>query len=208
MRVGVFCFISSIVIAVMVTGCASSIGTRQAYIDPEYADSAFGNYLVIGVAGSYNNRAYFERSVVSSLRAQGASATAFYNIVRGNEPIDRDIVIQAVNENGFDAVLVTRVLGQQSQIDVENRSPDAKASTIGGRPINFFRYDYEELNEPAEINLAMTVTLVTELFSASDEKMIATFETSNSNAQTINNLIESSAASIADRLARDKRIGR
>ena len=208
MRVGVFCFISSIVIAVMVTGCASSIGTRQAYIDPEYADSAFGNYLVIGVAGSYNNRAYFERSVVSSLRAQGASATAFYNIVRGNEPIDRDIVIQAVNENGFDAVLVTRVLGQQSQIDVENRSPDAKASTIGGRPINFFRYDYEELNEPGEINLAMTVTLVTELFSASDEKMIATFETSNSNAQTINNLIESSAASIADRLARDKRIGR
>ena len=208
MRVGVFCFISGIVIAVMVTGCASSIGTRQAYIDPEYADSAFGNYLVIGVAGSYNNRAYFERSVVSSLRAQGASATAFYNIVRGNEPIDRDIVIQAVNENGFDAVLVTRVLGQQSQIDVENRSPDAKASTIGGRPINFFRYDYEELNEPGEINLAMTVTLVTELFSASDEKMIATFETSNSNAQTINNLIESSAASIADRLARDKRIGR
>jgi hypothetical protein len=99
-------------------------------------------------------------------------------------------------------------LGQQSQIDVENRSPDAKASTIGGRPINFFRYDYEELNEPGEINLAMTVTLVTELFSASDEKMIATFETSNSNAQTINNLIESSAASIADRLARDKRIGR
>ena len=208
MRVGVFCFISSIVIAVMVTGCASSIGTRQAYIDPEYADSAFGNYLVIGVASSYNNRACFERSVVSSLRAQGASATAFYNIVRGNEPIDRDIVIQAVNENGFDAVLVTRVLGQQSQIDVENRSPDAKASTIGGRPINFFRYDYEELNEPGEINLAMTVTLVTELFSASDEKMIATFETSNSNAQTINNLIESSAASIADRLARDKRIGR
>lgn len=208
MRVGVFRFISGIAIAVMITGCASSSGTRQAYIDPEYADSAFTNYLVIGVAGSYNNRAYFERSVVSSLRAHGASATAFYNVVRGNEPIDRDIVIQAVNDNGFDAVLVTRVLGQQSQIDVEKRSPDAKASTIGGRPINFFRYDYEELNEPAEINLAMTVTLVTELFSAADERMIATFETSNRNAQTINNLIESSAASIADRLARDKRIGR
>ena len=203
MRVGVFCFISGIAIAVMVTGCASSTGTRQAYIDPEYSDSAFRNYLVIGVAGSYNNRAYFERSVVSNLRAHGASATAFCN-----EPIDRDIVIQAVNDNGFDAVLVTRVLGQQSQIDVENRSPDAKASTIGGRPINFFRYDYEELNEPAEINLSMTVTLVTELFSTSDEKMIATFETSNSNAQTINNLIESSAASISDRLARDKRIAR
>ena len=80
--------------------------------------------------------------------------------------------------------------------------------SIGGRPINFFRYDYEELNEPAEINLAMTVTLVTEVFSAADEKMIASFETSNRNAETVNHLIESTSAAIVDRLARDGRIGR
>lgn len=207
MQAGVFRFFPSFAIAVLIAGCASSAGTREAYEDPGYSDATFSNFLVIGVAGSYNNRAYFERSVVSGLRARGASATAYYNVVSGNEPIDRDSVIQAVNDNGFDAVLVTRVLGQQSEIDVKNRSAGAKASTIGGRPINFFRYDYEELNEPAQINLAMTVTLVTELFSAADEKMIAAFETSSRNAETVNHLIESSAAAIVDRLARDNRIG-
>jgi len=196
----------TILLILLIGACVSAPTSRTTYVDDDYSDSNYGNFLVIGVAGSYNNRAEFERQVVSGLRGEGVDATAFYNLA-GNEPISRDGVLEAVRANGFDAVLITRILGQQRDIGVEEGSTGAKASTIGGRPINFFRYDYEELNEPDSINFTMTVTLTTELFSAGDEKMIWAIETSSSDAENAGILIETTAESIVKKLARDGLVG-
>ena len=184
----------------LLVGCAASSNVRESYVDPQYTNASFGKYLVIGVAGSYNNRAQFERTLVSAIRNKGTSAIAYYNVVPGNEPLDRDSVIAAASDSQADAVLVTRVLSQQSDVTIRDGSAGAKASVVGGRPVNFFRYDYEELNEPATINLAVTVTLVTELFSAADETMIWAIETSISGAEDVNSLIDQTAAAIADKL--------
>jgi len=169
---------------------------------------SFRNILVIGVAGDYNSRAQFERTVASGLRAEGASASTYYSVVQGNDPISRDAVLAAVRSGGFDAVLVTRVVDQQTNIDVEQGSSDTKASTVGGRPINFFRYDYEELNEQKNISFKTAVVLLSEFFSASDEKMIWSIEVSNKDAGNAGELIDQVAASIVGRLAKDRLIGR
>lgn len=199
-------FIFAILTFLLLGACATVPSSRTTYADDDYRDSSYGNFLVIGVAGSYNNRSEFERQVVSELRDEGVDASAFYNLA-GNVPISRDGVLEAVRANGFDAVLITRILGQQGDVGVEEGSTGAKASTIGGRPINFFRYDYEELNEPDSINFTMTVTLTTELFSAGDEKMIWAIETSSSDAENAGILIDTTAESIVKKLARDGLVG-
>ena len=192
---------------VLLTACAASTRVTNTYTDSTHATSSFRNFLVIGVAGNYNSRAQFERTVASGLRAEGASASAYYSVVQGNDPISREAVLAAVQSGGFDAVLLTRVVGQQTNIEVEEGSTETKASTVGGRPINFFRYDYEELNEPKSINFTTAVVLSSELFSASDEKMIWSIEVSHTDAGNAGELIDQVAASIVARLRRDDQIG-
>ena len=196
------------IFALLLVACAASTQVAKTYSDDAYANLSFNNFLVIGVAGNYNSRAQFERTVVSGLRAEGASASPYYSIVQGNEPISRDAVLGAVQSGSFDAVLVTRVLGQQTDVDVQSGSAGAKATTIGGSPINFFRYDYEELNEPVRISFNRTVVLGTELFSSADEKMIWAIESSSTNAASVGVLIDDTATSIVSRLRRDGLIGR
>jgi hypothetical protein len=208
MPTGVFRAIMLAIFSILLTACAASTQVAKTYSDDAYANSSFGNFLVIGVAGNYNSRAQFERTVVSGLRAEGASASAYYSIVQGNEPISRDAVLAAVQSGNFDAVLVTRVLDRQMDVAVKSGSAGAKATTIGGSPINFFRYNYEELNEPQSISLNTTVVLATELFSSADEKMIWAIESSSTDDAVVAVLIDNVAASIVGRLRRDGLIGR
>lgn len=188
--------------------CASGPSARQTYFDDEFEDVAYDNILVIGVAGSYNSRAQFERKVASTLRSEGVSATPYHTVAAGNEPISREAVLDVVKANGYDSVLVTRVLAQEADISMAGGSTSTKASTVGGRPVNFFRYNYEELNEPGSLNIAMTVTLTSELFSAAEEKMIWSIETSNSEAANVGVLIDATAESIVAKLASDGLISR
>ncbi len=208
MPTGPFRAIMLVSLSILLTACAASTRVAKTYSDDAYANSSFSNFLVIGVAGNYNSRAQFERTVVSGLRAEGASASTYYSVVQGNEPISRDAVLGAVQSGSFDAVLVTRVLGQQTDVDVQSGSAGAKATTIGGSPINFFRYDYEELNEPVRISFNTTVVLGTELFSSADEKMIWAIESSSTYAASVGVLIDDTATSIVSRLRRDGLISR
>ncbi len=193
--------------SILLAACAASTRVAKTYSDDAYANSSFSNFLVIGVAGNYSSRAQFERTVVSGLRAEGASASAYYSVVQGNEPISRDAVLGAVQSGSFDAVLVTRVIDQQTDVEVKSGSAGAKATTKGGRPINFFRYNYEELNEPQSINFNTTVVLETELFSSADEKMIWAIQLSSTDAAGVGVLIDNTATSIVSRLRRDGLIG-
>ena len=197
-----------LIATLLVTGaCASLPGARTTYSNADFAGAAFENFLVIGVAGSYNNRAQFEREVVSGLREAGVDAAAFYNLA-GDSAISRDSVLSAVKQNQFDAVVVTRVKSQQGQVDVAEGSTGTRATTIGGRPINFFRYDYVELNEPDSINLSMSVTLTTEVFAAAEESLVQAFEISSSGSENVGALINISADAIVRKLVADGRIGR
>lgn len=183
--------------------CSATTKVTKTFEDPAFDSVSFDNFLVIGVAGDYDGRAQFERTLVSRLRSQGASASAYYSIVGGNEPLSRDAVLGVVQENGFDAVLVTRVISQQSDVSVASGSSEVSATTVGGRPINFFRYDYDVINEPDAISITRTVVLGTELFSAADEKLVWSIESTSPARDNIGQLIDDTADTIAARLTRD-----
>jgi hypothetical protein len=197
-------FISSLV---FLAACAASTTATKIFSDDAYANSSFSNFLVIGVAGDYEARVKFERAIVAGLSAEGASAAAFH-AVQGNESISRDAVLAAVQLGGFDAVLVTRVKDRQTDMDVRSGSTGLKTTTIGGRPINFFRYDYQELNEAEELSFSTTIVLASELFSAVDEKMIWAIESTSADTTTVAELIDNSAGAIVNRLRSDGLVGR
>jgi hypothetical protein len=191
--------------AVVLSGCAAT-GTTSA--DPDPAKVSYSNFLIIGVAGDYNNRAYFERSVVSGIRAKGSSARAFHVVAPGNKPITREAVKDAIESGGFDAVLVTRVLATDSDLDVRSTVTGTKVTRKDGGVLDLFRYDYEDLDEPMSLELNTKVTLATEVYSAASEQMVWSFDSVSSATENVGQLIEDAAEDVVRRLDRDDLIGR
>lgn len=188
--------------------CSSALSTVKTFEDPEYANTSFNKILVIGVAGSYNNRARWERAMVSNISAQGSSASAYYSVIGRDQEITRDNVFNAVRANGFDAVLLTRVQSNDSDVTVKRGASTAKVSRMDDRPIDFFRYDYEVLNNPETINVARTVVLLTELFAANGEKRIWAIESTVSDKENVTYLIEDVVDMVVGQLRKDRLIGR
>ena len=188
------------VVVLLTSGCT----TTSTQSDPSTIDASFSNFLVIGVAGDYTNRAYFERSVVSGIRAKGSSASAFHVVAGGNKPVTRETVKEAIVSGGFDAVVVTRVLDTDTEVDTDNTVAGAKATHKDGSIINLFRYDYEELNEPLATELNTRITFTTEIYDAAGERLIWSGESTGSRQQNIGVLIDETAATVVKQLDRNR----
>jgi hypothetical protein len=196
------------IVLALVAGCATSGSEiNQVLQHPDYRRAGFNNVLVIAVADDYEARAQFERQVVSGIRANGASATAYYTVVGNNPPVTRTDVQMAVQSRGFDAVLLTRVAKQGSTVAVKGSAPDAQATVRGGNVVDLFRYDYEEFNEPDRVEISSSVTLITELYAAAKEEKVWAIESTSSNYAEVAQLIDAEVKTIVARLKKDQMVG-
>ena len=165
----------------------------------------FSNLLVIGVAGSLDSRAQFERVVVSGLRAEGVDARR-YSLVVGTALPTRDDVLAAINEHGFDAVVVTRVLDTDSIVEKRSAAPGAKVSRKDSGFMKLFRYDYEELDEPAELTINANVSFVTELYNSASEELVWSAESKAPKSDNVAALIDDSAKLVVRQLRRSGKL--
>jgi hypothetical protein len=188
-------------LAASLTGCAATSGTGD-------SDAAFGNFLVVGVAGNYDSRAQFERMVVSGLRSEGASAQPYHVVVGGNKPLTREAVLEAIDEHGFDAVVVTRLLDAESDLTVRSTVTGTKVSRKDGGFANLFRYDYEEFDDPLSLTIGMKLTIQTELYSSASQSMIWSTEAVGPRAENLGLLIDETAKIVVRQLRRSGKIAR
>jgi len=195
-------------VAALMSGCASSPNATRPGDYQDQDNTSFSNFLVAGIADNYTNRAQYERTVVSLLKSRGASATAYYQAVGGSTPIARDAVRDILAENSYDAVLVTRVLGTELRADIKSGSAAAKTTRRDDRPIDFFRYDYEELDEPGTLEVRTDARLPAELYRATDENLIWSMEVSSKRADNIGEIIDDVAEKVVNRLRRDQHIAK
>lgn len=199
----------SAVAVLTLAGCAAPGAVQKTFDDPTYTRSSYANILVIGIAGDYDNRAAFERAMVSRIKSAGATATAYYTVVGRNQPITRSVVSGVVRSRDFDAVLLTRVISQEAEVSVEGESSETKITRKpADRAIDLFRYDYDELTDPGDLTISTSVILSAEMFHAADEKRIWAIESTISDQDNIGQLIEVAADTIMYQLRWDDLIGR
>ena len=199
---------SIVAVSMVLAACSSTSTVMKTLDNPIYTDSSYSDILIIAVAGDYDNRTAFERAMVSRIKAEGAKATAYYTVV-GRQPIDRNTVSTAVKSRGYDAVLLTRVISQATDLSVQDGSSETKVSRKeASRAIDLFRYDYEELSDPDDLIISGTVVLSVEMFHAADETRMWAIESTISDMENVGQLIESAADTIMGQLKKDRLIGR
>jgi hypothetical protein len=185
---------------VMLAACASTSTSKSG------VKQSYGHFVVIGVAGNYESRAQFERAVVSELRRTGASASAYYSIVGGNKPVNKEDVLAAVQEHGFDAVLAVRRLDSDVEMQVTRSRTEVDATPIGGRFVNLFRSDYTDYTTPGSVNVAAQATLAVELYDAANEEIVFAFDHETRQQTDFGLLIDETAVAIVKRIDRQKLI--
>ncbi len=195
-------------VSLLVGACSAPTIVEKTFQDPNFADSSFSNFLVIGVAGNYNSRTYFERALVAKMTSKGASATAYHVVVKGNQPITRDALTDVFRSDEYDAVILTRVISQELDADAKSAPAPTKATRRHGGPVDFFRYDYEVLNNIEKIDITTTLVLATELYSVANEEMIWAIKFASSGTNDdIGHLIDDVVETIMESLAKDRLIG-
>ena len=182
----------------LISGCS---GTPSAPSDPG-TKSSFENFLVVGITADYNNRTQFERMLVSHLRIKGAAASAYHSVTGGNKPIVKEEVIAAIQEHGFDAVLVIQRLDSDIELEVTRSRTDIDAEPVGGNIVNLFRSDYKDYTTPGSIDLATQTTLAIQLYSVETEDIVYKFDHQTKRGTNLGLMIDQTAETIANRLDR------
>lgn len=192
------------VAGVLVASCASGPQTVASADVPKYAGPGVSKILVIGVADNYESRTRFERKLASDLRYAGASATAYYVLAGGDKPIVREEIEKGAADEGFDAVLISRVTNRDSAARMKTGPAGAKSTRWeADKPLDLFRYDYEELNEPDMLDVNINITIRSELFGLPTGDKLWSVETSLTDVKSLSEIIDQTSTAVVKRLQSD-----
>lgn len=188
-------------------GCGSSMSITRTYEDRTIPERGYEHVLVLAIAADYNARSRFERQMALALRDAGATATPYYEIADGDREITRDKIRAVVDSHGFDGVVVSRIGAHQSEVTYRTGTSKARISRKTGDAVDFFRYDYEILNEPGHVDVATEVLLVTDFVSADDDRVVWSAESKVADKENISYLVDDAVAMIVGRMTRDGVVG-
>ena len=155
----------------------------------------FTNVLIIGVAGEFPTRVRFEQELAAALSGEETAATAYYTIVGRIAPLTRVTLHNVVMVREFDAIVLTRMKGQDRAGLIPNRPT--------GSGFDLYLYDYEELNIPASIPIGSTVSFVVEVYDTRAKKKVWAIESLIFDSKSVDSVVSGQAAAIAGEIIRD-----
>jgi hypothetical protein len=135
---------------------------------PGFSGGPFRKLMVVGLGASEGGRASFENAVADKLAAQGVLGVASGNVIVAAEDLSRDAVRGWVEKDGYDAVLVTRLV-------------DTKKETSYRPPTYTDFYGYwghygSYVTSPGYVLETTTVMIETTLFDAASGKVVYSAE--------------------------------
>jgi len=191
-------------VAGLLVACGTADRVVRLYEDPAFERGPFTNVLVVGVHTNATLRRRFESNVAERIRANGIVSTPSLNFMRAADEISRDSLVAIVEREGFDAVLVTRLVDQQTRVETRAGRVTAAAQRRDDVPLaDFFRYDYVEYRDPMEITTVRTVVLVSDLYDVATEQRVWSAETTSFEKTRVDEIIDGIAAALAGALRSD-----
>ncbi len=181
----------------MASGCGTTPPASSVIKTFNAADGTarFSNVLIISVAGEFPTRVRFEQELAAALSGEETAATAYYTIVGRIAPLTRVTLHNVVMVREFDAIVLTRMKGQDRAGLIPNRPT--------GSGFDLYLYDYEELNIPASIQIGSTVSFVVEVYDTRAKKKVWAIESLIFDSKSVDSVVSDQAAAIAGEIIKD-----
>jgi hypothetical protein len=155
----------------------------------------FSNILVVSVAGDIATRTEFEQAIASAISTEETTVTPFFTVVGRTPQLTRNILNNVVRAREFDAIILTRLQGQDRADLVPNRPT--------GRLFNLYLYDYAELNFPVDIEVGSTVSFVVEVYETRTAKKVWAIESWIFDSKTVESVVSEQLAAISAEILKD-----
>ena len=101
--------------AILLASCQSTT-IQSTWVDPSFTGGPFKKVFVMGLARDVTSRRVFEDIMVARLQAAGIQAVPAYQYMAEDVAVPEPVLEAAVAKSGADAVLMTRLLGVDTQI--------------------------------------------------------------------------------------------
>lgn len=199
---------SLILTCALVSACAGSTQMTATWHDEAYKRRSFDRILVVGVTDDQFRRRGFESAVVNALAGKRTEAVSSIEIMDADTALSDASVDAAGDKIQADAVLITRLTNTTVKAKQIDSRVDVQAQAKGGNIVDFFRYDYKEVENPGYLQAKISFVLSSNLYETAGGTLVYSIETVTSDKNTDYNtvvfdIIENTSVKIAQRLRRD-----
>lgn len=193
-----------LVVAAAGASCATQTRVASRWISPHYSGGGMHKLLVIGVAETDLIRRTYEDRFSEALRNFGADAVASYQLLPTTDQIDREELEALVRAQGFDGVMVTRLLDITEETTVV--PPSTQIIPVAGYGYGYYGYygaHYEVLHTPGYTRTTEIVRLETKLWNAKDSQLVWGVTSETFDPKSTSDGVESVTRSLANQLDHD-----
>ncbi len=199
---------SLILTCALVSACAGSTQMTATWHDEAYKRRSFDRILVVGVTDDQFRRRGFESAVVNALAGKRTEAVSSIEIMDADTALSDASVDAAGDKIQADAVLITRLTNTTVKAKQIDSRVNVQAQAKGGNIVDFFRYDYKDVEDPGYLQAKISFVLSSNLYETAGGTLVYSIETVTSDKNTDYNtvvfdIIENTSVKIGQRLRRD-----
>ncbi len=199
---------SLILTCALVSACAGSTQMTATWHDEAYKRRSFDRILVVGVTDDQFRRRGFESAVVDALAGKRTEAVSSIEIMDADTALSDASLDAAGDKIQADAVLITRLTNTTVKAKQIDSRVDVQAQAKGGNIVDFFRYDYKDVEDPGYLQAKISFVLSSNLYETAGGTLVYSIETVTSDKNTDYNtvvfdIIENTSVKIGQRLRRD-----
>lgn len=186
---------------VLVAGCSSSILVDE-WSDPSFREPPLKRILVIDIGKDLSKRQIWEDAFSSELSQYGVHATSSYRLFPDVLP-DTAQVLEAIHKNGFDGILVSRLLLPDMSSDYVDSSVTTQQVRRYNLRTGYYTYYEEYVQHPGYLESQITRRRSIEVWTTGKGGRMIWSATSNTpEMRTVEAVRNDIAGLVVDELAR------
>ena len=169
---GVLLHISIFLLVSFGVSCATRTRVSSEWLSPDYQGGAMHKFLVVGVSDTTLGRRTYEDRFADALRGSGADAVSSYQLLPTDDRLTKEELEGAVRGEGFDGVIVTRVLEVAEETTYVPPSTQVVPAYRGSRGYyGYYGRQYDVVHSPGYTRTTEVVRVETKLWNAHDSQL-------------------------------------
>ncbi len=184
-------------------GSCAQTKIKGIWKDPTYRGGRVQKIMVLAVADNPNGRRIFENQFVAEFGRRGVEAIPSHRLLPGEEKLEKDAILAAVEEAGIDAVVVTRMVGMDIKFTQGTGGVYAVPSPYYSSFYGYYSYSYVYVQAPPQYGAKETASLETNIYTVSGEKLVWTVLSKTFKKHSISDAIISITGTLIDQMIKD-----